>query len=681
MRAKGSVAVDRDKKRWIIECEPHVMQRLKRVFEGIPKAALGRCPLADTPTNADELRWFLQRYPLSLSPADRAYLDARADAAAERQSIVERVLEEGYKPRAFELALPPREYQRFAADLAIQQGFLLVADDMGTGKTVSAICALSDPTARPAIVVCGPNIIRQWVAQIERFLPGTTVYVARTTKPADLTVGPRGTKLPFPDVVVLTYERLVGWAETLAGLGFKTIIYDEVQAFRHRLNAKREYTNRYATGLFLRGHIPIRVGLSGTPIYNYGGEIHNVVSILDEEALGTREEFCRDHCDSTSETAKVKDPKALGLYLRERGVMVRRTMADVGRELPKLTTIVHTVDTDGASFREAGSGVAELAKRILRKGGLGIDKMTDGRELDARLRHTTGLAKAPAVAAFVRILVEEDRKVVLFGWHKSVYKVWNKLLCDLGVVFFTGDETPNQKARAIEAFTKGSARVLVMSLRAAEGVDGLQYVSSTVVYGELDASPKVMAQDTARVSRDGQVSPVQAFVLVSDDGSDPVYLDLLGLKTAQADGIMDPTKDVVEQQLDDDRIAKLAEAWLAQHDPAGLAAVHAENARLAAEEEAAKQAQRDARDAERETRALERAQRGHAPSPAPVPSPLASPAPLLDVDAAIPPPAHPSPVEKPADCTTPRAPVLHVVVTPRNAWNLARERALSRVQH
>ncbi len=608
MKAKGKVALDSAGKRWIIECEPHVMQRLKRVFEGIPKQALGRCPLADTPTNADELRWFLQRYPLEMSAADRRYLDARADAAVQRQSIVERLLEQDYVPRNFELALPPRDYQRFAGDLALQQGYLLLADDTGLGKTVSAICVLSEPTARTAIVVCGPNILPQWEAQIHRFLPSAVTYIAKTTKPADLTVGPRGTKLPFPDVVLITYNRLVGWAETLGALAVEgritTVIYDEAQAFRRRLNSQEEYTHRYAAGLYLRDRVRLKVGLTATPIYGYGGEIHNVMGALDAEALGTREEFCRDWCDgSTSENAHVKDPKALGHYLRSRGVMIRRTTADVGRELPKLTTIVHPIDTDGAKLGGDRGGVTELAKRILRRGVSGIDKMADGRELDARVRHQTGVAKAPAVAAFVRILVEEGRKVVLFAWHKSVYAILQEHLRDLGIVFFTGDQSQGQKAAAIEAFTKSpDHKVIAISLRAAEGLDGLQYVTSTVVFGELDASPKVMTQDIARVNRDGQVNPVQAYVIVSDQGSDPVYLDILGLKTAQSDGVMDPTKDVVEEQLPDDKIQKLAESWLEQYDPHGLAQLRAENAAVDAQKEAEKAAAVETREATKAAR-------------------------------------------------------------------------------
>ncbi|HMJ16609.1 MAG TPA: C-terminal helicase domain-containing protein, partial [Polyangiaceae bacterium] len=82
--------------------------------------------------------------------------------------------------------------------------------------------------------------------------------------------------------------------------------------------------------------------------------------------------------------------------------------------------------------------------------------------------------------------------------------------------------------------------VLMMSLRAGAGLDGLQHCCSTVVFGELDWSPAVHEQATGRVFRDGQASPVLAYYLVSDEGSDPVLQTTLGLKRAQLDGVRSP---------------------------------------------------------------------------------------------------------------------------------------------
>jgi hypothetical protein len=176
----------------------------------------------------------------------------------------------------------------------------------------------------------------------------------------------------------------------------------------------------------------------------------------------------------------------------------------------------------------------------------------------------SGISKAPFVADFVRLLVEEsDEPVLLGGWHHEVYRLWCDRLQDLNPVMFTGQESPTQKEAAKQAFLSGESKVLVMSLRAGAGIDGLQKVCRTVVFGELDWSPSVHEQFTGRVYRDGQPDPVVAYYLTADSGSDPVIADVLGIKRGQLDGIRDPSGALVmPTQADPGRMRKLAEDYL-----------------------------------------------------------------------------------------------------------------------
>jgi len=250
--------------------------------------------------------------------------------------------------------------------------------------------------------------------------------------------------------------------------------------------------------------------------------------------------------------------------------MLRRTKADVGRELPELVKVPHHVDSDPKALDAVADNVAELARLVLKSGIDGLTKRNAAGELDWKLRQATGIAKAPYVAAFVRMLVEAGAgKVVLYGWHREVYSLWLEQLKALRPVMFTGSETPAAKQRSFEAFVEGDAQVLVMSLRAGAGLDGLQAVCSTVVFGELDWSPGVHEQCAGRLHRDGQKDSVVAYYLVSDSGSDPVIADTLGLKQEQIAGVMDPEGEVVGRLQDGSaRLVKMAEAYLAQRKTA-----------------------------------------------------------------------------------------------------------------
>ena len=115
--------------------------------------------------------------------------------------------------------------------------------------------------------------------------------------------------------------------------------------------AEDKKSAKYQAVEYLIANAQYRLGLSATPIYNYGSEFFSVVNCLCPGELGTKEEFATEWCGgSFSDKAKIQSPKAFGSYLRESGIMLRRTRKDVGRELPEAQVILQHVDTDEAAL-------------------------------------------------------------------------------------------------------------------------------------------------------------------------------------------------------------------------------------------------------------------------------------------------------------------------------------------
>lgn len=180
------------------------------------------------------------------------------------------------------------------------------------------------------------------------------------------------------------------------------------------------------------------------------------------------------------------------------------------------------------------------------------------------MRHDTGVAKAPFVADFVKLLLSSEDKLLLFGWHRAVYDIWLERLKEFNPVMYTGSESAAAKARSINQFMHGDARILVMSLRSGAGIDGLQEVASTLVFGELDWSPGVHRQAIGRLGRPGQTRGVLAYFCTTDEGADPVMLDTLNIKSMEADRLIEPetTRTATEDQTPPDRIKLLAASVL-----------------------------------------------------------------------------------------------------------------------
>lgn len=543
---------------WVLFLEPHVAMRVKRILPRIESTRRGIITVTDTPEVCRDLEWLMDRWPLEVEDRHREYLARQASRFIEGQSAVRRILDSGERLRDLgnEPIIPARDYQNEAADLCLTTGRLLLGDDLGLGKTLSSTLVLRDPGALPALVVVQTHLPEQWRFEIQKFFPWLRVHIARTKQAYD-PARKRGAGGRRPDVLIVSYSKLSGWAEYLAG-DVRTVIFDEIQELRHAGSQKYEAAARVAD------LATYRFGCSATPVYNYGGEMFNVLDVLDRGVLGSRSEFVREWGSELSNgRVKLADPEAFGSYLRELGIFLRRTRADVGRELPAAVPIPHVVDTDHEYLVRNMDEIVGLAEMILAAGTPVKDRFRASGDLDLKMRRFTGIAKAPYVADFVRMILESEEKVVLAGWHRAVYEVWNQRLAEFSPVMYTGSESPRGKRDALDAFINGDSRVLILSLRSGIGINGLQDVCKVLVLGELDHSPGVHEQIIGRLRRDGQAEPVLVYYLLSEAGSDPVMAELLALKRGQSEPLVDPgaSRAVPVPDLQD-RIRLMAEAVL-----------------------------------------------------------------------------------------------------------------------
>lgn len=553
MRSYGKISLQGEM--WILEAEPHITILWKRMFPQASRSDNGTLKMSDNDGTRRNIDWFTSRYTLTIEEDDRKAIRKGAKRHEDQIMRLEQMIDKDYKPLDVRLMLPPRNYQKIAAEIALKKGSLLLADDVGLGKSCSAICTLPAAWTLPAIVVTLAGAMpTQWQEEIVKFMPQLFTHVVKKGTPYELPKrAGRG-----PDVVILNYHKLSGWDATLKKYG-NSIIFDEVQELRHSGSDKYSAAKNLADGMKLK------LGLSATPIFNFGGEIYNVIQVLDPDALGTPDEFFRTWCSGQYRNHSiVRDPKALGSYLRENFIMLRRTRRDVGRELPPLQKIPQHIESDPRELDRIHDSAAVLAKLILSqtKHEEG-EVMRAGGQLSVMLRQATGVSKAPYVADFIRLLVDSGEKVLCFLFHREVYDIINSKLEDLKPAMFTGSETPAEKVEARRRFIAGETPVMLMSLRSGAGLDGLQKVCRTVVIGELDWAPAVMEQNIGRVFRDGQTEPVTAYFLVADDGADPLIAEKLGLKRQQAEGIRNPDQEILEDlQVDQGRAIELAKFFL-----------------------------------------------------------------------------------------------------------------------
>ena len=550
----GTLSYNRRSKCWTIKGEPCVTEMAARLFPGSERRR-GEARFTANRRIIGDVNWLMMRYPLEIAPRDRElWKNALAQA---REHVLLRMNAEKLPRRStppegtFEGEL--REFQKEGLSFLLANPRTLLADEMGLGKTVQALACLAAAKEFPALIVVPPHLLRNWQTEITRFLrlegKPARVCVLTSLKPY---------QPPEADVYIIHYLLLRGWKQTLPQMGFKAVVFDEIQELRHG------GTEKYSAASLLAEECERVIGLSGTPIYNKGSEIWNVVNILDYHCLGDWESFTRAWCDGYGNHL-VRNPALLGEHLRREALILRRTKEEVLAELPPKRRLVQEIDSDDKAYRELMRPVMDQLGSLLALHPDAKERALLEEQVGRGERQATGVAKAPFVAAFVRALEDSGEKVLLFAHHHAVMDIYRRELAAYRPVFITGRESTAQKEEAVARFMEGKTNLCVISLRAASGLN-LQR-ASCVVFGELDWSPAVHSQAEDRAHRMGQKDSILCYYLVAPQGSDRDMQDALGLKVSQFVALMGDQTPELSSVQDAQKAAKAhIEAMLKQYE-------------------------------------------------------------------------------------------------------------------
>lgn len=571
---------------WEVAAQPHVIMELKRLFPGHRQQVDGSITVADTPEFSYRVAWMLLMFPLKLDAATERRLDARTRERVETRAAVEEILAGGQLAMgagAFEVAIPLYPHQIAAAALANATRQLLLLDETGAMKTGSALAAVAHPELLPALVVAPPHLQRQWLGELHRFFPMLRGHIVTSGQVYDPRAR-RALRGHDPDVLIISYGMLSGWANHLAGK-IRSLILEEAHEVRH------VGTNKYvAAGQVAHGAVQ-KLAVTATPVFNYGDEIYNIVDIVAPGVLGERKEFYAEWCTPYGNgKQRVKDPAALGTYLRDLGIVLKRTLREVGINLPGLLPpIPFQIDVDEDVFDRLTGDAVALAQTIVDRVGRPFELMQAERDFDMKMRQATGIAKAPAVAALCKMLLTDPAvgKIAIAGWHRKVYEILLRELVDFRPAMYTGSESIPQKEISKARFVGGEtlelvraklarrknvtltsgdlseSRVMLVSLRSGAGLDGLQHACHVAVHAELDWSPAPHDQFDGRFDRPGQTTPVLSYRPFCDYGTDPFMLQVLDEKRQQGEGITDPDRAIFEPTTaDPDRVRQVAAAFL-----------------------------------------------------------------------------------------------------------------------
>mmetsp|Transcript_14620 Transcript_14620/g.31495 ORF Transcript_14620/g.31495 Transcript_14620/m.31495 type:complete len:1097 (+) Transcript_14620:143-3433(+) len=450
-----------------------------------------------------------------------------------------------------------REGFRFATEDKKSKGRVLLAFEMGLGKSVTSLAIMAQYMSEwPLLILCPASLRHIWPAEIEKFIPSlppSAVYVVSGFDDADFYSNPN--KRNRIRIVVATYSLLQNRsaaARVLDQFDFRCIIADE----SHNLKEKSSQRCKLAMPLLMKAE---RVCLlSGTPALARPVELWAQLHCLAPKVFGSYTAFTKKYCNAHRgrfgwDVKGVSNGEELHSLLK--GYMIRRLKSDVLKDLPpKQRTIVPVkvspehADTCRALIEDMDAAQVSISELV---GEEAEDANFEARKLLMRAYQASGIAKASAVSDYLIdwLAGSGKQKVLVFAHHREVLDTLenavSKKMKGVGHIRIDGTVSPAERASRVRKFqTQGRVRVAILSVTAA-GVGLTLTAASSVIFAELHWTPGVLAQAEDRCHRIGQVNAVNVIYCCCkerDISIDMKLWSMLGKKVGTLGRVIDGKK-------------------------------------------------------------------------------------------------------------------------------------------
>ncbi len=463
-------------------------------------------------------------------------------------------------------------------------GRALLADVMGLGKTIQALGWIQfRKDLNKILIICPSSLKINWQKEF-------STWVTRNLS-IEILEGKTAYKINS-DVVIINYDILNEWKETLIEQGFETCIADEIH-FCKNPRSKRTTAFKAITKM-----IPNLIGLTGTPIENDPMEIYHIVNLINKNIFPNYIRFIQRYCNAKQVNQRVKGGKVRKIWkssgvtntkelhrILVKTIMIRRLKKDVDLQLPPkvYSTVPIRIDNKAEYKKAEDDFIKYIQKEFDRKVKKSFEKelanfddqygitskmivetmLTKKEVKKAKQKKIEAISKAPALAKIqaLKLLAAEGKMNEVIQWTSNflesgekliifaVNKVIVKRLMDAfpHAVKIDGSVSAKQRDKAVEKFQNDPKCKLFIGNIKAAGVGLTLTAASNVAIIQFPWNPGEISQAEDRAHRITQKKKVWIYKFVAKDTIEERIVQLLESKQNEIDKIIDG-KDCKKQR-------------------------------------------------------------------------------------------------------------------------------------
>lgn len=426
---------------------------------------------------------------------------------------------------------PPMEHQKIAIEKLLANDKFILADDMGLGKSTSAIIASLESGAKKILIVCPASLKINWSREIKNY-----------TDRKILIVEGRKWGSTF-DYYIINYDILKNYHTTdnsedsedyklLANIGFDLAIVDEAHYISNNTAQRTKLLNDVLE------KIPKVWLLTGTPMTSRPINYFNLLKIVGSPLTLNWQSYVRRYCAgyqfrvggrkiwNTSGASNLDE-----LRERTKNLVLRRLKTDV-LDLPDKTITPVFLELKSTFYDEELEEFMRITKENKNKESISV---TINRLM--KIRQLIAVEKVPYTCELIDKFVEQGKKVIVFTNFTSTLDMIQEKYKKKCVVL-DGRMSKEKRQESVDRFQNEDKVKVFISNIIAGGVGITLTAAETVIMNDLSFVPAHHSQAEDRAYRYGQKNNVLVYYPIFENTIEKIVYNILQKKKNIIDQVM-----------------------------------------------------------------------------------------------------------------------------------------------